>query len=50
VEGGGLLAKYRDGYPKVPPKRVPDAHGAERLEALGGLWPDRGKGQRRQGV
>lgn len=39
VEGGSLLAKYKDGYPRVPPKRVPDAHGAERLEALGGTWP-----------
>ncbi|MHC4816478.1 MAG: metallophosphoesterase family protein [Planctomycetota bacterium] len=39
IEGGELLAKYRDGYPKVPPKRVPDAHGAERLRELGGSWP-----------
>lgn len=35
VEGGEALAKYKDGYPKVPPKRVDDL---ERVSALGGTW------------
>lgn len=35
VEGGGALAKYKDGYPKVPPKRVDDL---DRVNALGGTW------------
>lgn len=33
--GGAALAKYKDGYPKVPPKRVDDL---ERISALGGTW------------
>ncbi|MGH8620913.1 MAG: metallophosphoesterase family protein [Burkholderiales bacterium] len=35
VTGGAALAKYRDGYPKVPPKRVDDL---DRINALGGTW------------
>jgi hypothetical protein len=34
-----LLAKYEDGYPKVPPKRVVGDQACEhRLKALGGTW------------
>ena len=39
VEGGDLLAKYEDGYPRVPPKRVVGDQACEhRLKALGGTW------------
>jgi hypothetical protein len=39
VEGGELLSKYEDGYPKVPPKRVVgNQAGEHRLKELGGKW------------
>ncbi len=39
VEGGSRLAKYKDGYSKVPPKRVVgDPAGEDRLKELGGTW------------
>lgn len=38
VSGGSLLAKYEDGDPGVPPRRVADPAGENRLKALGGTW------------